>query len=54
MRSDAPDRLIAAGWAAVRAHCVWTIVDLRNAGERGGCAWLPASTPVTALRGRLL
>ncbi|MFI9814602.1 tyrosine-protein phosphatase [Saccharothrix variisporea] len=35
VRSDAPDRLSAEGWAAVRAHGVRTILDLRNPSERG-------------------
>ncbi len=30
VRSDAPDRLSPAGWAAVRAHGIRTVVDLRN------------------------
>jgi hypothetical protein len=38
VRSDAPDRLTAAGWDAVRAHGVRTVVDLRNADERADAA----------------
>jgi protein-tyrosine phosphatase len=34
VRSDSPDRLSAAGWAALRAHGIRTIVDLRNDHER--------------------
>jgi protein-tyrosine phosphatase len=33
-RSDTPDRLTAAGWSALRAHGIRTIVDLRNDDER--------------------
>ncbi len=36
VRSDDPARLSPAGWSAVRAHGVRTIVDLRNDGERSG------------------
>ena len=35
VRADAPDHLTAAGWAAVRAHGVRTVVDLRNEDELG-------------------
>jgi protein tyrosine/serine phosphatase len=35
VRGDAVDRLTAAGWAALRAHGVRTIVDLRNDDELG-------------------
>jgi protein-tyrosine phosphatase len=35
VRGDAPDRLSAAGWSALEAHGVRTIVDLRNEDERG-------------------
>lgn len=35
VRSDAPDGLGAAGWSALEAHGVRTIIDLRNDGERG-------------------
>jgi hypothetical protein len=33
MRGDCPDRLTAAGWEALRAHGIQTIVDLRNEDE---------------------
>jgi protein-tyrosine phosphatase len=36
VRSDAADRLTAAGWQAVEAHGIRTVVDLRNDGERLG------------------
>ena len=35
VRADALDGLTAAGWAALVAHGVRTVVDLRDAGERG-------------------
>ena len=35
VRADALDRLTAAGWAALQAHGVRTVVDLRNDDERG-------------------
>jgi hypothetical protein len=35
VRADALDRLSAAGWAALEAHGVRTVVDLRNDDERG-------------------
>jgi protein tyrosine/serine phosphatase len=35
VRSDAVDRLSAAGWAALVDHGVRTIIDLRNSDERG-------------------
>jgi protein tyrosine/serine phosphatase len=38
VRADAPDRLTPAGWGALRDHGVRTIVDLRNADERGAVA----------------
>lgn len=34
VRSDAPDHLTAAGWAALAAHGIRTIIDLRNDQER--------------------
>jgi protein-tyrosine phosphatase len=34
VRSEAVDRLTPAGWAALRAHGVRTIIDLRNDDER--------------------
>ena len=36
VRGDAPDRLTAAGWDALRAHGIETIVDMRNEDERPG------------------
>ncbi|MFC4584872.1 tyrosine-protein phosphatase [Sphaerisporangium corydalis] len=33
VRSDTPDRLTAAGWSALRAYGVRTLVDLRNDAE---------------------
>jgi protein-tyrosine phosphatase len=39
VRSDAPGRLTGAGWAALRAYGIATIVDLRDESERDG---LPA------------
>lgn len=35
VRADALDRLTAAGWSALWAHGVRTVVDLRNDDERG-------------------
>ncbi len=35
MRADALDRLTAAGWAALEAHGVRTVIDLRNDDEIG-------------------
>src|SRR4051812_31432926 len=35
VRGDALDELTEAGWAALAAHGVRTVVDLRNADERG-------------------
>jgi protein-tyrosine phosphatase len=34
-RSEAPDRLSADGWRALREHGVRTVIDLRDDGERG-------------------
>jgi protein-tyrosine phosphatase len=34
VRADAPDRLTSAGWSALEAHGIRTIVDLRNDDER--------------------
>lgn len=34
VRSDAPDKLTAQGWEALRAYGIRTIVDLRNPAER--------------------
>jgi protein-tyrosine phosphatase len=36
VRGDAPDRLSPAGWEALRAYGIRTIVDLRNDDELGG------------------
>lgn len=36
VRADALDGLSAAGWLALRAHGVRTVIDLRNEDERGG------------------
>jgi protein-tyrosine phosphatase len=36
VRSDSPDRLTAAGWEALAAYGIRTIVDLRNEDELGG------------------
>jgi protein tyrosine/serine phosphatase len=35
VRSDAPDGVTAAGWRALLAHGVRTVIDLRNDGELG-------------------
>jgi protein-tyrosine phosphatase len=35
VRGDSPDRLTAAGWAALREHGIRTIVDLRDEDELG-------------------
>jgi protein tyrosine/serine phosphatase len=35
VRSEAPDGLTEAGWAALRSHGIRTIVDLREPDERG-------------------
>jgi protein-tyrosine phosphatase len=35
VRSDSPERLSAAGWAALETYGVRTIVDLRNEDEKG-------------------
>jgi hypothetical protein len=42
VRSDSPAGLTPAGWAALRAHGIRTIVDLRNDDERAAD---PAATP---------
>ncbi|HEU0023191.1 MAG TPA: tyrosine-protein phosphatase [Thermoleophilaceae bacterium] len=34
VRSDAPDRLTPPGWAALEAHGIRTVLDLRNEDER--------------------
>jgi protein-tyrosine phosphatase len=38
VRGDSPDRLTAAGWAALWAYGVRTVIDLRNDNERGSGA----------------
>jgi protein-tyrosine phosphatase len=38
VRADDPGRLTAAGWSALRAHGIRTIVDLRNDDERPATA----------------
>jgi protein-tyrosine phosphatase len=38
VRSDAPDRLSAASWSALKAHGIRTIVDLRDDSERPAAA----------------
>ena len=48
VRADSPDRLTPAGWAAVRAHGIRTIVDLRNEDEYGTTAG-PAGLDVVRL-----
>ncbi|MEV4898684.1 tyrosine-protein phosphatase, partial [Nonomuraea sp. NPDC055795] len=39
IRSDNPERLTPSGWAALTAHGVRTVVDLRNHDERQGDLW---------------
>ncbi|MFI7700129.1 tyrosine-protein phosphatase [Nonomuraea sp. NPDC049480] len=47
IRSDTPDRLTEAGWAAAAAHGVRTIVDLRTPGEhRAGTGFRPPGMTV--------
>ncbi|MGW4792947.1 tyrosine-protein phosphatase [Nonomuraea sp. NPDC004297] len=48
VRSDAPDRLTEAGWAAAAAHGVRTIIDLRDPGE-GPEAYRPPGMTVVPL-----
>jgi len=43
VRSDSRERLTAAGWVALRAHGVRTIVDLRDPAEYDRSAALPSS-----------
>lgn len=53
VRGDAPEQLTAAGWTALRAHGIRTIVDLRNADERPTGPAPPDLTTVhVALDGR--
>jgi protein-tyrosine phosphatase len=47
VRSDAPDRLTPAGWSALRAHGIRTLVDLRNDEERQAGATPRAAGLVT-------
>jgi protein tyrosine/serine phosphatase len=46
VRSEAVDRLSSAGWEALRAHGVRTIIDLRNDDERLGTAHVPPGIEV--------
>ncbi|MBO9533369.1 MAG: tyrosine-protein phosphatase [Solirubrobacteraceae bacterium] len=48
MRADALDRLTAAGWEALLAHGVRTVIDLRNDDEREGDA-APRPAELTTL-----
>lgn len=47
VRADALDRLSTAGWAALEAHGVRTIVDLRDDAERRGDGAAPPRTVAT-------
>jgi protein-tyrosine phosphatase len=47
VRADALDRLTAAGWRALEAHGVRTVVDLRNEDERHGDAARRPATVTT-------
>jgi protein-tyrosine phosphatase len=47
VRSDCPDRLTTAGWSALRAHGIRTIVDLRDDAEREAGADLRAAELAT-------
>jgi hypothetical protein len=38
VRADAPDGLTPAGWSALEAHGIRTIIDLRNDDDRQGAA----------------
>jgi protein tyrosine/serine phosphatase len=49
VRADALDELTAAGWAALLAHGVRTVIDLRNEEERRGDA-APPPPELTTLR----
>jgi protein-tyrosine phosphatase len=44
VRADALDRLSAEGWAALEAHGVRTVIDLRNGDELGPDAALVSSS----------
>ena len=48
VRGDGPNRLSAAGWLALRAHGIRTIVDLRDPTERTGDA-APRAPDVTTV-----
>jgi len=48
VRGDAPQQLTAEGWAALHAHGVRTVVDLRNDDERGPDA-APRPAGITTL-----
>jgi protein-tyrosine phosphatase len=48
VRADALDGLTASGWAALSAHGVRTVIDLRNDDERGVDA-APRPAPVTTI-----
>jgi hypothetical protein len=52
VRADALDRLSAAGWRALEAHGVRTVVDLRNDDEHGADA-APRPRALTTVRIRL-
>ena len=49
MRSESPERLTAAGWAALAEHGIRTVVDLRNREERAEDA-APRPPELTTLR----
>lgn len=49
VRGDSPDRLTAAGWEALIAHGIRTIVDLRNEDELGADADRPAGVTTVHL-----
>jgi protein-tyrosine phosphatase len=49
VRSDTPDNLTPAGWSALRAHGVGTVVDLRNDDERPAGA-VPRAAGLAAVR----
>jgi protein-tyrosine phosphatase len=46
VRSGTVDRLTPAGWEALRAHGVRTIIDLRNVDERADALGAPAGVEV--------
>jgi protein-tyrosine phosphatase len=49
VRADALDELTAAGWAALVAHGVRTVIDLRNDDERAPAAGRPAEVETVVL-----